>query len=87
MMTIKHCKFYKDGVQVPIEHGNKEQIELLNRIQNLVYRGELLKGYEKNHLDEFNSILCFNHICICGGKTPLEYTYKEVSHFDMDKLK
>ena len=36
-MELKGGKFFQDGVEVPIEIGNREQIELLNKsakIQN-----------------------------------------------------
>ena len=85
-MTLKDGKFWQDGKVVPMEHGNKEQIDLLNRVQNLTYPGVLLKGFVKNQDDEFNSILQFNHVCLCGEKTQLEYTYKEVVSID-EKIK
>lgn len=82
MMTIKHGKFYKDGVQVPIMHGDKEQIELLNKIQTLTQPGILLKGYEKDALNESNTTLCFDVVCICGDKSHLEFEYNELIEMD-----
>jgi hypothetical protein len=39
MMTIKNGKFFKDGVQVPIEHGNKEQIKLMKQVEEMTLWG------------------------------------------------
>jgi len=38
-MTVKDGKFYKNNQQVPIEHGNKEQIELMQRVNEMVTEG------------------------------------------------
>jgi transcription elongation factor Elf1 len=38
-MELKGGKFFKDGVEVPIEIGNREQIELLNKRAKLMEKG------------------------------------------------
>lgn len=38
-MELKGGKFFQDGVEVPIEIGNREQIELLNKRAKLMERG------------------------------------------------
>jgi len=35
LMTIKDGKFWKDNKEVPIEHGNKEQIALLAKVNEM----------------------------------------------------
>jgi hypothetical protein len=39
-MTVKNGKFFKDGKEVPLEHGDKEQIALLARVQEYLNEGE-----------------------------------------------
>lgn len=60
MMTIKNGKFFKDGVQVPIEHGNKEQIEILMRIKEYSTSGlvPLLDIYQ---------VVVMQFTCVCGA--------------------
>lgn len=39
-MVVINGKFYKNGLQVPIEHGNTEQINIIERINNYMTEGE-----------------------------------------------
>lgn len=55
-MTLNRGKFYKDGVQVPLEFGNKEQIRLLQKGE------EFKKGFWVP-LGTFN--------CLCGYQISL----------------
>jgi hypothetical protein len=59
-MTVKNGKFYKDDKEVPIEHGNKEQIAILSRIQNYINEGEEPSIREVRHIE------CVSK-CPCGA--------------------
>lgn len=39
IMELKRGKFFNNGVEVPIEIGNREQIELLNKRAKLMEKG------------------------------------------------
>lgn len=58
-MTIKNGKFFKDGVQVPIEHGNKEQIKVLKRIE------EMSNGFTPQI--EIVKRVSMLFTCVCGA--------------------
>lgn len=60
MMTIKNGKFFKDGVQVPIEHGNKEQIKILNKIREMSE-----DGFTPDI--RVRKIISMGFRCICGS--------------------
>jgi len=56
MMTLKHGSFYKDGIKVPIEFGNNEQIQLLKTAEILRNEGTM----------------CLEHfVCLCGWHNDL----------------
>lgn len=70
-MTLKNGKFYDtNGVQVPLEFGNKEQINLINRAQKKVDalngEGDLVDIRTTNTYEVF-------YKCICGSGM-LEFT-------------
>lgn len=69
-MILRNGKFYNDaGEVVPLEFGNKEQIDLLARVEILRTEGELL---EKDYIiskDESRIVgVCYAWDCLCGNK-------------------
>lgn len=78
MMTLIEGKFYKDGVPVPPEFGNKEQINLIKEHEQKV---EALNtdGWEVDVTIEYSYVVTFK--CICGT----ELTIREESDDDMDQ--
>jgi hypothetical protein len=55
-MTFNNGKFYNDfGQVVPLEHGNKQQVKLLNQIESL-REGVLFSAYNR-------------FTCPCGSQT------------------
>ena len=77
MMTIKHGKFYKDGVQVPIEHGNKEQIVIMKRIE------EMQDGFDPEISIKKKITMQFK--CVCGAKNDFD-SFTELDENDPDFL-
>lgn len=73
MITLKHGKFFKDGEPMPLEFGNREQIDLLNRSKELLEFGEML---DLELVGDGKKITGFEHAirCLCGEilcfKTP-----------------
>ena len=64
-MTLKDGKFYKDGQPYPLEFGNKEQIELINKVQ---------QGKEEGFAPEIDlqdDEVTFSYFsdCVCGVQT------------------
>ncbi len=64
-MTIKHGKFYKDGIQVPIEHGNKEQIELIDKINAMQS-----DGFAPSQITVLKKLYVY-YQCVCGNNHEL----------------
>lgn len=63
-MTFQNGKFYNsDGVNVPLEFGNKEQIKILDRVKNLMGDGEPIRFL----LDGKGGSFTTEHKCICGA--------------------
>ena len=86
-MILKDGKFWDDkGNVVPIEHGNKEQIKLLERVQNLRTDGELLRGFEDEDIDGEIEKVSYRFTCLCGHKTEWHYTYEENNLLSTDSL-
>ncbi len=65
LMTIKDGKFWKDNKEVPIEHGNKEQIELLARVTSMQEEGFYPEVVIKQKV-------CMQFECICGATNDFE---------------
>lgn len=64
-LKIKDGKFWRDGQLVPMEIGNKEQIELLQWTQSLIE--ELAKeGIMPNFISEDPKIDTIQFKCPCG---------------------
>ncbi|HEY3429292.1 MAG TPA: hypothetical protein VGK39_01365, partial [Cyclobacteriaceae bacterium] len=59
-MTIRKGKFYKNDVEVPIEHGNKEQIELLKRVE------EMQEGFDPDEI-KITKKVNIEFKCVCGA--------------------
>lgn len=59
-MTVKHGKFYKGNQEVPIEHGNKEQIALLHKVEEMRTEG----FYPEMAIKQ---IICMQFTCVCGA--------------------
>lgn len=77
MMTLRSGKFYKDGVQVPVEFGNLEQIKLLKKVEELRSEGD---DVHYNLDSDGDGSVWYN--CVCGHIVPFEYDYD-----DMDGVK
>ena len=64
-LRIINGKFFKDGIEVPVEIGNKEQIQLVKKLQS---QKQLLEneGYLVNLEIEktFQATISFH--CLCG---------------------
>lgn len=67
-MTVKNGKFYKLGKEVPIEHGNREQIDLINRVQEMQKEGFMPELYHENKVTVVYS-------CICGTVNSFEASF------------
>lgn len=76
-MTVKNGKFFKDDKEVPIEHGNKEQIKLLARVQAYIDEGEYPT------IREVRKIECVSR-CPCGAIFEFsDLELEESDHIDM----
>lgn len=77
-MTIKGGKFFKEGKEVPAEHGNKEQIELLKRANDMANEGfsPEIHIYKKIKM-EFQ--------CLCGAINTFD-SFNEIDLDDPDTM-
>jgi hypothetical protein len=57
-LTLKKGKFYRDDKEVPLEFGNKEQINVLNRIQGFVNDGEYPEILEVRRIEVSGKCPC-----------------------------
>ncbi len=82
-MVLKGGKFYdSDGNVVPLEHGNKEQIDLLTRAEVLRREGEFLeKDFTVSRDETRITGVCYAWDCLCGEKVRARI------HDDMDNRK
>lgn len=87
MMTLKEGKFYKDGERYPIEFGNKDQLQLLDKVQALMHDGCLLRGNTDEDLDGEIEEVEYKYICVCGHITKKKYSYEENLELEIDKFK
>lgn len=77
-MTVKNGKFFKGEKEVPIEHGNKEQIELLRRIHEMTEEGFSPEiNIRKNLVMEFE--------CVCGAQNEFN-SFSEMDDDDIPEL-
>lgn len=78
-LRLINGKFFKEGVEVPIEIGNPEQIQLIKKLQS---KKQLLdtEGYLVNHNIEkiFQVYISFN--CLCG-----EFIYTSIDQVDKEE--
>ena len=68
-LTLKHGKFYDEaGNVVPLEHGNKEQSEILDRYRNLVDHGEEATHVQSTVANFDKNLPLLDHCiqCLCG---------------------
>jgi hypothetical protein len=84
MMTLKNGKFWKNGSIVHIEHGNKEQIYLLDKVSKLMDVGILARVYD-GYIDDQNTSVSFK--CVCGTDYRKEFTSNEFNQFTTDIFK
>lgn len=61
-MTLKNGSFYKDDIKVPAEFGNKEQVQLINRHQELCSKGVVAYVYE------YEKVFVITYTCLCGNQ-------------------
>lgn len=73
-MILKQGKFYDEaGNVVPLEFGNKEQFDLLERANNLIEKGE---EWYCDFVDKPGEPVTHWGIkCVCGGD--VKFPYKE----------
>lgn len=69
-MTLRNGKFYDSaGNVVPLEFGNKEQLDLLARVEIMRLEGEFLEKDFFLSRDETRIIgACYSWDCLCGAK-------------------
>lgn len=79
-MTLRNGKFYDEsGNVVPLEFGNKEQIDLLNRVESLRKEGEdvdieyAVSEDGSRLMEKFYRIWC---VCGCGVTFPFMGRYR-----------
>jgi hypothetical protein len=71
-MTIKDGKFYKNDTHVPTEHGNKEQIELMNKVNSM-----MTDGIQPEI--RIQQLVSFEFDCVCGACNEFQF-----DPFDVD---
>jgi hypothetical protein len=73
-MTLKDGKFWQDGKVVPLEHGNKDQINLIEKVNVLRTEGSIgpLVFDEKK-----NSIVGMQITCVCGSIVSVVFQKEE----------
>jgi hypothetical protein len=76
-MTVKNGKFFKGKNEVPIEHGNKEQIQLLKRVE------EMRDGFDPEISIKKKIIMEFQ--CVCGSRNEFD-SFTELDEDDPDFL-
>lgn len=69
-MIIQNGKFYKDGIQIPFEIGNKEQIKLLQETERNFK--ELRDGKELDYDCEIQVIYSARIKCLCNNRIYFE---------------
>ncbi|MGL4956594.1 MAG: hypothetical protein ACRC9X_05395 [Bacteroidales bacterium] len=66
-LYLKNGKFYRDGVEVPLEIGNAEQIALIKRIEKTP--DEIYVAVDAYNW-RYDASLCF--VCSCGKEVHVE---------------
>jgi len=69
-MELKNGQFFKNGVVVPVEFGNEEQIKLLK--EQGIYLDKLRNGLELNPISEISVTYTDIFKCFCGLQIFLE---------------
>jgi len=80
-LIIKEGKFYKNGNLVSLEHGNLEQIKLMNRELNYInsFQNE---GYAPRIIEEEKYIIEFYFKCPkCLGTIHYQDEYEDHDHY------
>lgn len=69
-MEIREGKFFKNGIHVPVEFGNREQIMALRKAESIVAQLESEEGLEiELDVEEIHRYLCnASFQCLCGNK-------------------
>jgi hypothetical protein len=76
-MTVRKGKFYLGDKEVSIEHGNKEQIALLKRIE------EMQDGFEPDI--SVRKIVVMEFDCVCGARNEFN-SFSELDEYDPDTM-
>ncbi len=90
ILILKDGKFYRNGIEEPIEIGNREQIDLLKKQELLI--NQLTNDGVDCDIDEEEIIIYTISIkCICGRKNTIEYEKSsfydpDLNEFAVDKL-
>ncbi len=75
MLELKNGKFYQDGKQVPIEIGNKEQIDLIRKLEKEIDNGIRL-NVNINEKTTYEMSYSFTCPC-CGQRKSKECFYND----------
>lgn len=76
-MTVRNGKFFKGEKEVPIEHGNKEQIELLKRVE------EMQEGFDIDIT--VKKIIKMAFKCVCGATNEFD-SFSELDENDPESM-
>lgn len=72
-LTLKDGKFFEDGRPVPIQFGNKEQIELMNKELHIMQAFKDEECHVKPQVEEVTQFVAYvNYICSCGKRLRFE---------------
>lgn len=74
-VTVKNGKFFKGEQEVPIEHGNLEQIKLLKRIE------EMQDGFDPEIT--IKKLIKMEFKCVCGANNEFD-SFSELDEDDPD---
>jgi hypothetical protein len=80
-LVLKNGKFYRDGVIVPLEHGNIEQITLMNKELKYINSFEEV-GFEPRIIEEEKYIIEFSFKCPkCSSNISYRDEYEDYDHY------
>jgi redox-regulated HSP33 family molecular chaperone len=76
-LTVKDGKFLRGNTVVPLEHGNKEQIQLLKRVQ------EMQDGFDPEIT--IKKIIHMEFRCVCGALNDFD-SFTQIDEDDPDTM-
>jgi hypothetical protein len=80
-LVLKNGKFYRDGIIVPLEHGNIEQITLMNKELKYINSFEEV-GFEPRIIEEEKYIIEFSFKCPkCSSNISYSDEYEDYGHY------